>query len=106
MSYRSTEEWVEIRKGGDYVNLGERFAVSPVIARLLRNRGADSDDEIRSFLYGTLQDLEDPRLLNGSVAAVRLLHHCCADHDLGVRKGHGERVPARRHLRQPAAIHP
>ena len=50
MSYRSTEEWVEIRKGGDYVSLGERFAVSPVIARLLRNRGADSDDEIRSFL--------------------------------------------------------
>lgn len=74
MSYRSTEEWVEIRKGGDYVSLGERFAVSPVIARLLRNRGADSDDEIRNFLYGTLQDLEDPRLLNGSVEAVRLLH--------------------------------
>ena len=74
MSYRSTEEWVEIRKGGDYVSLGERFAVSPVIARLLRNRGADSDDEIRSFLYGTLQDLEDPRLLNGSVEAVRLLY--------------------------------
>lgn len=74
MSYRQSEEWVEIRKGGDYVRIGQKYAVSPVIARLLRNRGAETDDEIRSFLYGTLQDLEDPRQLGNAVEAVELLH--------------------------------
>ena len=74
MAYRPAEEWVEIRKGGDYVSIGEKYAISPFIARLLRNRGADSDEEIRSFLYGTLDDLEDPGQLNSAFNAVRLLH--------------------------------
>ena len=51
MAYRDCEEWIEIRKGGDFAAISERYAVSPVIARILRNRDITSDADIRRFLY-------------------------------------------------------
>ena len=74
MAYRECEEWIEIRKGGDFAAISERYAVSPVIARILRNRDITSDEEIRRFLYGTLHDLDDPTLLDSAAEAVTLLH--------------------------------
>ncbi len=41
--------WMEIRKGGDFVSLGEKFHIDPVIARLLINRGIKEAD-FASFL--------------------------------------------------------
>ena len=74
MAYRDCEKWIEIRKGGDFAAISERYAVSPVIARILRNRDITSDADIRRFLYGTLRDLDDPALLDAAMEAVRLLH--------------------------------
>ena len=74
MAYRDCEKWIEIRKGGDFAAISERYAVSPVIARILRNRDIISDADIRRFLYGTLRDLDDPALLDAAMEAVRLLH--------------------------------
>ena len=74
MSYVQPEKWVEIRKGGDFTSIGEKFAISPVIARILRNRDITSDEEIRRFLHGSLQDLDDPMLLASASDAVCLLH--------------------------------
>lgn len=37
-------EWTLIRKGGDYVETGRKYGISPVIARLLKNRGVEEDD--------------------------------------------------------------
>ena len=33
------EKWYEIKKGADFQAIAERFGISPVTARLIRNRG-------------------------------------------------------------------
>lgn len=50
-------KWVEIRKGGDFVALGNKLNIDPVVARILVNRGI-AEDECESFLRGELKDIE------------------------------------------------
>ena len=67
-------DWYLIRKSGDYAAIGRRHNISPVIARLLKNRGIESDEDIELFLHGGLECLHDPVLLDGmDECAARLL---------------------------------
>lgn len=51
-------KWVEVRKGGNFVALSEKYNIDPVIARLLINRDiAESDFDL--FLNGKLDDMDD-----------------------------------------------
>ena len=45
---------------GNYVEMGKKYGVSPVIARIIRNRGLTSDEEIRDFLNKNPGRLSDP----------------------------------------------
>lgn len=65
--------WIEIRRGADYERISQEFRISPILARLLRNRDVISDAEIESYLNGTLKDCYDPYLLKGMEEAVALL---------------------------------
>ena len=40
------EKWYEIKKGADFQAIAERFGISPVTARLIRNRGVIGDAAI------------------------------------------------------------
>ncbi len=53
----SGEVWLEIRKAGDYRALGKEYGVSPVMARLLRNRGVENREEAEQFLEGGAESL-------------------------------------------------
>ena len=75
MSYRVKQKWSQMVRGGDQ-RIAERFAIDPIAARVLLNRGITEDGQIRLFLYGTLDDLEDPRLLDHALRAAELLHGC------------------------------
>lgn len=44
------EKWVEIRKGGNYVEIGKELGVSPVVARIIRNRGVEDIETMKAFL--------------------------------------------------------
>ena len=57
------EQWTMVAKGADFYGISARFGISPVIARLVRNREQVTDDQIRVYLYGTLEDIPDPGLL-------------------------------------------
>lgn len=46
----------------DVANLSRALAISPILARLLINRGFTHPQEARSFLYPSLNDLKDPFL--------------------------------------------
>ncbi len=74
MAYQARQSWVEIRKSGDFQSVAEKFGVSPVIARILRNREITEDEEIRMFLYGTLDDLINPLRMDHLKEAADLLH--------------------------------
>lgn len=67
------EQWIEAPRIEDNQELAEKFGVSPMAMRLLRSRAGESEAEVRSYLYGTLEDLADARLMKGMEAAVALL---------------------------------
>ncbi|MCR4908390.1 MAG: DHH family phosphoesterase [Lachnospiraceae bacterium] len=67
------EKWVIRRVGGDYEELGRRYGVSPVIARIMRNRGIMEDTEAELFLRGSEAALSDGKLLPDCIRLVELL---------------------------------
>ena len=72
MAYRAAQRWTQTVRGGDGP-IAEKFGIDPLIARILLNRGLTGDEEIRRFLHGTLEDLEDPRRLDHAPEAVRMI---------------------------------
>ncbi len=67
------EIWMVQTKRADFNGLAMRLGVSPVAVRVMRNRGLVEEEEMRKYLYGTLDDLYDPRLMKGMEQAVELV---------------------------------
>ena len=59
------EKWFVTTKKADFNHIAAEFGISPVLARIIRNRDIVTEDEVRYFLHGTLADLHDPYLLKG-----------------------------------------
>ena len=51
------EKWMVYAKKADFQEIGRKFGIDPVIARLIRNRDVDGDEAIQSYLHGTLEEL-------------------------------------------------
>lgn len=62
-----------INKGADFKGIGNKFHIDPVTARIIRNREVIGDEEIHSFLAGTLQELPDVHLMQNLDLLVELL---------------------------------
>ena len=60
-------------KRADFGKIAAACGISPILARLIRNRDVVGVDETRLFLEGGLEDLHDPRLLPDAGKAVDLL---------------------------------
>lgn len=65
--------WMVQTKRADFSGLAMRLGVSPVAVRVMRNRGLTEEAEMRKYLYGTLDDLYDPRLMKGMEQAAELI---------------------------------
>lgn len=59
------EKWFVTTKKADFNHIAAEFGISPVLARIIRNRDIVTEEEVRYFLHGTLEDLHDPYLLKG-----------------------------------------
>lgn len=53
-------KWMVAAKRADFEQIAKKYQITPVLARLLRNREINSDEEIRRFLQGDMSDLNDP----------------------------------------------
>lgn len=53
--------------------LSAKLGISPILARILYNRGIQTVEEGRHYLFDTLQDLHDPFLMKGMDKAVRCI---------------------------------
>jgi len=71
-------QWMIYTKRADFKLLAARFSVSPVLARIMTNRGV-GEDEMDSYLHGTLSELPDPLLLKDLEKAVRILLEKCRE---------------------------
>lgn len=60
-------------KRADFNAVAGRFSISPVTARIIRNRDVAEEKDIERYLYGTVRDLYDPHLLKDVDRAVFLL---------------------------------
>lgn len=67
------QQWMVINKGADFKGIGNKFHIDPVTARIIRNREVIGDEEIHSFLAGTLQELPDVHLMQDLDLLVEVL---------------------------------
>lgn len=67
------EKWILEMKKGDFNGIAQEYGISPVLARIMVNRGVREKEQIRRYLKGTMEDLYDPRLLLDMDQAVKLL---------------------------------
>ena len=67
------EKWVVMAKKANFQEIGREFGIDPVVARLIRNRDVEGRESIRSYLYGTLDELPSPWLLKDMKKAAEIL---------------------------------
>lgn len=65
--------WYVAAKKADFDKWGREFHISPVLARIIRNRDLTEGTQVRQFLYGTLEDCHSSWLLKDMDKAVEVL---------------------------------
>ena len=66
-------KWMVYQKKENFRAIAEACGISPVLARLIRNRDVIGIEQTQHFLHGGLADLYDPRLLPDMEKATRIL---------------------------------
>ncbi|MCR5788512.1 MAG: single-stranded-DNA-specific exonuclease RecJ [Lachnospiraceae bacterium] len=69
----SNANWTVCNIKGDFEGLSQRHRISKRLARIMVNRGIDTDEAVRRYLNGTLSDLYAPELLRDMDKAVAIL---------------------------------
>lgn len=59
MQQDGKEIWMVQTKRADFKGLAQKLGVSPVSVRIMRNRGLETEEAMRRYLYGTADDLYD-----------------------------------------------
>ena len=67
------KKWFVSMKKADFNRIAEKYHISPITARLIRNRDITGDDEIDLYLNGTIADLCDGMLMRDMDRAVEIL---------------------------------
>lgn len=68
-----TAKWMLYAKKADFNALAARFHITPISARIIRNRDVCGDEAIRKYLYGTWEDLYSPHRLKDVDLAADIL---------------------------------
>ena len=66
-------KWMVAAKKADFNKMAKEYGITPVLARIMRNRDISEDEDIRRFLKGTMADLHNPLLMKGMEQAAELL---------------------------------
>ena len=67
------EKWFVTMKKADFNGIAEKYQISPIIARLMRNRDVIGDEAIDFYLNGTVENLYDGLLMKDMDRAVDIL---------------------------------
>lgn len=67
------EKWYVAMKKADFRAIAEKYHISPILARLIRNRDIVGEKEIDFYLNGTIADLYDGMLMKDMDKAVEIL---------------------------------
>lgn len=67
------KKWVVAAKRADFEAIGKKYHMTPMTARIIRNRDVVGEDAIEKYLHGTMKDLYSPWLMYGMKEGVELL---------------------------------
>ena len=67
------EKWVVTAKKADFLEIGRKYGIDPVVARIIRNRDIIEDSAINQYLNGTLDDLPSWKSLKDIDKAVDII---------------------------------
>ena len=70
---RTLKKWFITAKKADFTELGKKFHITPMTARIIRNRDVVGDEAVRKYLHGNLSDLYSPWLLHGMQEGIALI---------------------------------
>ena len=66
-------KWFLAAKRAEFEEIGKKYNISPVLARIIRNRDIIEDADIEKYLYGSLENLYDGSLMKDMDKAVSVL---------------------------------
>ena len=66
-------KWFMSTKKADFEEIGEKYHIDKVLARIIRNRDIVEEHDIEKYLYGTLQDLYPGNLMKDMEKAVAII---------------------------------
>lgn len=66
-------KWFVSAKKADFNKIGEKYHISPVLARIIRNRDVIEECDISKYLHGTLEDIYDGSLLKDMDKAIAII---------------------------------
>lgn len=67
------EKWVVAAKRADFKKIAEKFGIDQVTARIIRNRDVIGEEVMERYLFGTLNDLHEPRMMKDIELAAGIL---------------------------------
>lgn len=76
------ERWRLYAKKADFAAISKAYGINQVTARIMRNRGVETKEEIESYLKGDLDYLSDPALMKDADKAAFLLEAAIANNEL------------------------
>jgi len=72
--FRYMNKWFIYTKKADFAKISEDFHISPILARIIRNRDIISYEEIERFLHPDLSQMYDPFLMKGMDEGISIMH--------------------------------
>ena len=76
------ERWRLYAKKADFAAISKAYGINQVTARIMRNRGVETKEEIESYLKGDLDYISDPALMKDADKAASLLEAAIANNEL------------------------
>ena len=73
-------KWLVMAKRADFTAIAAELHIDPVTARLLRNKDLTTMEEMKRYLYGSLDDLYDGSQMKDMETAVSLLEQKIQEH--------------------------
>ena len=73
------EKWFVSAKRADFQEIGRKFGIDAVTARLIRNRDVVGDEAVREYLYGSRKDLYAPQLMKDCRKTAEILKEKIAE---------------------------
>lgn len=66
-------KWMIAAKKADFNKIAEEYQITPVLARIMRNRDIIEEEDIRKFLQGNMEDLYSPFLMKDMEQAAAMI---------------------------------